>query len=311
MKMLTVHFVLLISCFCSLGSENCLDNIEQSLSRLSHTPEKQKIYLGSVFDDFEYSKNIWNLFGFFNHFQGILYEPELDRFILTGGDRWYLKAHLIFINNINGKYIFTKKLEINSNPKNWHPGAPVKYKDTYIIPIEEFWLDRKSEILITNFKKQRTLDGIPIATGAVSLYEFDGKDFLIGFDMYGTNFYEIKNDEFPSLKVAHKSKDVTFNGSNSVVINQCDKKKFIISFGNSNSLAPIISGKDFIKLYSFEPSQYKAQLLKVFDIDCKSMCHFRGAVNAQIVDKKLEIIATETNKSRSRDFLYLLSFKER
>ncbi len=310
MKILILYFVSLIISSTAFASGDCVNNIEKSLSSLNHTPKKDKIYLGTVFKDYEYSKNIWNLFGFFNHFQGVLYEPELDRYVLTGGDRSSLKAHLIFINKINGKYIFTKKLDINSSPKNWHPGALIKYKDNYIIPIEEFWINRQSEILITNFKKKTIFENIPIATGAVSSYSFREKDYLIGFDMFGTNFYEILQGEAPTLKLIHKSADIYFHGSNSVIINQCDKNKYILSFGNSNFLAPIISGDDFIKLYSFDPVEYKATFIKSYPINCKSLCHFRGAVNTLISNKKLKIIATETNKSRSRDYLYLLTFSD-
>lgn len=311
MKILIFSFFILFTSFSLKASENCVNDIKKSLSILNHKPKKKKIYLGTVFKDYEYSKNIWNLFGFFNHFQGILYEPDLDQYVITGGDRSSLQAHLIFVKNINGKYIFTKKLDINSNPQNWHPGALVKFKGHYIVPIEEFWLDRKSEILVTNLKSKSIFRNIPIATGAVSTYSYKDQDYLIGFDMYGTNFFKIVSKKLLKLEMIHQSKDVFFNGSNSVIINQCDKKMFILSFGNSNPLAPIISDKDFIKLYSFDPTKYKATFLKKYDIDCKQMCHFRGAVNAHIVNKKLEIIATETNKSRGRSYLYLLKFVEK
>jgi len=310
MKTLIFYFFFLNVSSALGGNQNCVKDIQESLSKINHTPKRQKIYLGSVFKDYEYSKNIWNLFGFFNHFQGILYEKELDRYVLTGGDRSSLKAHLIFVNKINGNYIFTKKIDINTSPQNWHPGAPVKFKDSYIIPIEEFWINRQSEILITNFKKKTIFQNIPIATGAVSSYNYNDENILIGFDMFGTNFYKIIDGDIASLELIHKSDEIIFNGSNSIVIDQCDNKKFIISFGNTNFLAPIISGNDFIQLYSFNPKNFTSKLIKTFEVECKSMCHFRGAVNAQVIQNKIQIFATETNKSRSRDFLYLLIFSE-
>ena len=73
-------------------------------------------------------------------------------------------------------------------------------------------------------------------------------------------------------------------GQGTDLVQQCDGKLFILDFDNSSSLAPILYGRNFVRLFSFDLKDGKTKLLSKRILDSHRSCNFKAAGSHMITD---------------------------
>jgi hypothetical protein len=289
----------------------CLKDVEASFLRVKDEVVPLSSWTHDVFDRGSYRQLIKTRLGLDNHIQGLVRVPGTTNFILSGADK-YLKEASLFVAGFNtedGAGLISKnfsnkkatdtpkedgyisKLDIGTK-EYWHAGGIAILDRILIVPIENH--DTKaSKIIFFDLTDPLRPEKLQVeivrphsTTGTVLIYRKANAKLIVGGSVDGLiEFYESKtadiNDGFlPGSKILQ----TLANGQGTDIVQQCDGKTFIIDFNNSSKYAPIIWGKNNIRLFSLSSDLMETKLIHSRFMNTKRYCNFNAAGSHYITE---------------------------
>ncbi len=296
-------FALLIS----LGfkvSASCLQDVSGSFNNLdTENVTSLALRTKNVFEEGTYVQTIRTRLGIDTHIQGIIRVPGTTSFILSGGDKYIKKGSLFFADfqsqNPQGKLTpnfisnimanptddkFVSKIDV-SNETHWHAGAIGLMERILAVPVEDKKL-QSSKILfydVTDPKDIKKLD-VEIRrensmTGSVLIFRNKNQKIVVGGSVRGRmEFYESATSEIsdgflPESRII----ETDASGEGTHIVRQCDGKLFIMDFHNDSKLTPMIWGKNFARLFTFDDADFSVSLLSKRFFNTRRSCNFKAA----------------------------------
>lgn len=277
----------------------CTPNTLKRLSKLK-LKKSLSINFSNLLKDDEYTLSPLNFFGIHNHFQGIAFKK--NKLFITGGNKSTKSADL-FIHDLSRKTL--NQIKLNKTNKHWHAGSFQLDGNFLFIPIEKLSDPLSSEILEFN-TKDNTLRYLfskkTNKTGALDFLNINDKKIIVLFDPEEISFYE-----YPDFKLLKSSNQSFFTGSGAKIIQDCDGSIYFINMTNDGVFPPLINNRNILNIYILKQNSLSLVKVKDIELTCNN-CNFRGAVNLQVLDNKLNIISSDmylnwSTKTLNVDFL--------
>lgn len=295
----------------------CVKDAQVSFKNIKKQVTPLALWTHDAFDRGSYRQLVKTRFGLDNHIQGIVRVPGTTNFILSGGDRYVKEANLFTANFASsaGKNILDKNFEgkspsdastkdgfssrLNIGTSNyWHAGGLAIVGKTLAVPIENP-KTKTSKIMfydLTDPNRPRKLETEIIRsnsmTGTVLFFRNPEGRLIVGGSVDGKmEFFQSKSND---IKDGFQSESITIQtkatGQGTDIIQQCDGRLFIIDFNNTNSLAPIFYGKNYIRLFDLDIKTGTSKLISKRVLDTNRSCNFKAAGSHHVTeDGKLVI----------------------
>ncbi len=305
-------FFLLFFCMPLLANAAaCLVDVEASFLRVKDEVVPISSWTHDVFDHGSYRQLLKTRLGLDNHIQGVVRIPGTTKFILSGADK-YLKEASLFIAGFNAEDVsglisknfsnrkasdtpeedgYISKLDIGTK-EFWHAGGLAILDHILIVPIENHE-SKTSKIIfydVTDPLRPQKLDVEILrptsTTGTVLVHRNSESKIIVGGNFNGRiEFYESKTTDIKDgFRPGSKTLQTESTGQGTDIIQQCDGKTFIIDFYNSSKYAPIIWGKNYIRLFSLDSELTETKLLHTRHLDSKRSCNFNAAGSHYITE---------------------------
>jgi hypothetical protein len=288
----------------SVNPESCVKDVIASFSKIQNKVVPLSTWTQDVFEKGSYVQRLKTRMGLDNHLQGIVRIPGTSSFVLTGGDKYQKEASLfvaefdsenqygLLTQNFREKKAsdtpikdrYLTKLNIGSD-NFWHAGGIGILDRLLVVPIENH-SDGSSKIIFFDLSEPHSPKKLDIeierdhsTTGSVLIYRNEFDKIIVGGSVDGNmEFYEsrtnnIRDGFLPSSVLV----ETTANGQGTDIVQQCDGKLFIIDFRNTSKFAPIIWGKDYVRLYSLDFNKQETKLLSRRFFNTQKNCNFNAA----------------------------------
>jgi hypothetical protein len=285
-------------------ASQCLENVEQSFKNVKSQVTPLAIWTHDIFDRGSYQQLIKTRFGLDNHMQGIVRVPDSSVMILSGGDRYIKEANLFIatLSATNDESHFTKNFKtkkghdapeddsfvsrINLESEEfWHAGGLAVLDHLLAVPVENP-KENKSKIMFFDLTDPLSPQKLEVeilrprsTTGTILLSRSDEGKILVGGMVKGrVEFFTSKTtaleDGFSDQTMVIQTQ---IKGQGTDLVRQCDGKLFVLDFNNTSSLAPIIYGKNYVRLWSLDLNSEKTHLLQQRTFDTHRTCNFKAA----------------------------------
>jgi len=287
------------------SSPACVLDVKAAFDAIEKTDgEKIKVETDEFIAGKSYTMAPWNKLGLDNHFQGIqmLEDP---RFVAFSGANIHSKQASLFIAEIaldakkDAEPRIVARLDIGTKTF-WHAGGLSRAGHILAVPIEAYKISKTSVVQFYDVsvpsapKLVHELPRPHFDAGATALTRLaDGRFLLIAFSNGIYEFYRSKtgdvSDGFAETAIVRRdwSAIPSANGSNLNFIEQCDGKKFLVTFRNTGKAPPVIlNGRDLAGLLAFDwnDGDPKIAVRDEKRFVCHSSCNFAGAAGARVTE---------------------------
>lgn len=298
-------FILFSLLLTGLAQASCVENVAQSFERLENKVTELSVWTDHQFDSGTYIQSLKTRWGLNTHIQGVIRIPGTTSFALTGGDIYFKKGSLFIVDfasqegkellekNFQGKATdsapakdrFILNMETGSR-KFWHAGGNGILDRILAIPVEDNKITLSSRIVFYDLTDPEQPLKIPVeidrtdsTTGSVLLFRDKDQKIVVGASVNGKiEFFRSKTKEIrDGFETETVKIDTQANGQGTHIIQQCDGKQFIIDFNNTSPLPPIIWGKDYVRLFSFDYEAGKVDLISTKHFKTNKFCNFKAA----------------------------------
>ncbi len=284
----------------------CLNDVRDSLNKVSSVGEFDIFQTENFLGSKEYTKSILNIFGFNNHLQGLVYHPQTGVYYISGGDFKNKKSMLLSLKKENNQIKAFQRLELKNESNLWHLGGINIFEDILIAPLEKMGTGGDTSIVqLLDISDPNNVEILPnsfsrvgINYGSADLIKSDDGYYLVAANTGQLDIYHALElqDDFRFVK---EIKEKIFKASYIKLFKECSGAMYIANFSPKSFLSN--GKKNLIRLFKLDIEQSKTDKLEEYSFECDKKCSFRGAVGVYQNGQKLEVISSKQNKQKESE----------
>lgn len=333
-------FLLLGLLASSISWGSCLKDVEGSFNRIGENVTPLSVWTHDFISSNMYMQKLSNKIGLNTHFQGLVRIPGSSKFVMSGGDFYSRTGNLFVIDfaSQEGKELLEKNFSdddtktaseedkfiqnvIAGSKNSWHVGGLGIMENILAVPVENA-LAGSSVVDFYDLSNPENPVKLDISiirpgfkTGSVIIFRNSENKIIVGANSDQLKLMEFFQSKTTNIQDGFEEKtravEMQANGQGSVVLNQCDGKKFLIDFNNTSPVAPIIWGKDYVRLYSFNETTFRIELIGKRTFKTKRFCNFKASGTATITESgKLAIYGSHFYRHGKGKRVKLCQFSE-
>lgn len=299
-----IKFLLIFVFIFNASADVCLKDVRESLSNISSKGIPDVFSTQDFMKSKEYTKSIRNIFGFNNHFQGLVYHPSTQVYYLSGGDFKNKKSMLLSLKNEDQEIKAFQRLELKNEFDHWHLGGINIFENVLIAPFEKMGLnnDDSSVIQLLDISDphdikvlENSFSRIGINYGSADIMKSHDGYYLVAGNSGQLDVF-FSRDLYGEFQFVKTIKEKVFKASYIKLFSECNGKTYIANFSPKGFLS---SGKkNILQLFELDIEESHVEKLEKYTFHCDKKCSFRGAVGVHQINQKLEVVSSKQNKEK-------------